>query len=333
MKKKLVLFFAIVLTVSLLLASCGAKSEMDAVGYGNGAVAGEAMPGDYSAESPSSSGDGDEWGGLADDAGGAVKLQTSLGEKIIYSSDVAVETVEFDKAVESVEAMLTRYGAFLESSSVAGKSYAETASGRQTYRQAVFVIRVPVDAFGDMNTDLENVGNVTNHRVYTENITERYYDTQSRVDSYRVEQERLLAMLEKCGTVTEMIEIESRLSEVRYELEALESTLRNWQNRVDYSTVNVTLNEVREYTKPVEIHRTYWQQIGDGLRNTLENIGEFFKELFRWIVVNLPTIVLIAAFAAVVVVLVLAVTRKVRARKVKQDKAVDAVFPDVDRKE
>ncbi len=307
MKKKTVCLCALLLALTLLLASCGGR-KMDLEGV-NSAVSGGAA-GDMEAPGSTEKWDQESWDGVVGDA---VRPQTSLAEKIIYSADITLETVDFDSAVAGVEALLSQYGAFLESSSVSGRSLSDAYYDRAVYRHAEFVIRVPVGAFRDMTAALESAGNITSRRVYTENITERYYDTQSRLDAYRVEQERLMAMLEKCETVSEMLEIESRLSEVRYQLEALETTLRNWQNQVDYSTVRVTVNEVREYTRVVEAHRTYWQQIGDGLRDTLENIGDFFKALFKWFVVNLPALLLIAALLAVVAVLILAFLRR-RAR-------------------
>lgn len=324
MKKRWTLVFATVLTLALVLGSCGAKTDYAANESWSGgtAAAGDSYDSDMSwdagATDPGESWDesgSNSWDGVMDSVGNAVEPQTSFTEKIIYSADVTIETVEFDKAVESVEAMLTKYGAFLESSEVSGKSYRETYYGSQTYRWASFIIRVPVTSFKDMTQEMENVGSVTNSRVYTDNITTQYYDTQSRVDAYRIEQERLLAMLEKCETVADMIEIESRLSDVRYQLESLESTLRNWQNRVDYSTVNVTLNEVQEYTKQVEIHRTYWQEIGDGLKESLENIGDFFKDLFKGFVVSLPAILLFCAFGVIVAVIVIAIIRKAAGKR------------------
>ncbi len=306
MKKKTVCLCSLLLALALLLVSCGGLKD-SGMSENNDAFSG-GVSGDMS-EAPGGAGGWDQgsWDGVVEDA---VRPQTSLSEKIIYSADISVETVDFDAAVDSVEALLTKYGAFLESSSVSGRSLSDTYYERAVYRSAKFVIRVPVGAFNDMTAAVESVGNVTNRHTYTENITERYYDTQSRLDSYRVEQERLMAMLEKCSTVAEMIEIESRLSEVRYQLEALESTLRNWQNQVDYSTVNVTVSEVREYTKVVEARRTYWQQIGDGLRDTLENIGDFFKALFKWLVVNLPTLLLLAVFLGVLAAVVAALIRR-----------------------
>lgn len=306
---------ALALLLALALASCGKKAlndePMDFMSPGE--VTGPSAPsleGDISPDVPSESWDAGDWDSVGEDVGQAVKPSRSLAEKIIYSASVQIETVDFDGAVESIDAMLTHFGAFLESSSVSGRGYNADYYGYKNLRVANYVIRVPVESFNDMTGAMSDVGRVLNTSVYTDNITERYYDTDARAQSYRIEQERLLAMLEKCETVTDMIEIESRLAEVRYELESLESTLRNWQNEVDYSTINVTISEVEELTRVTEPHRTYWQQIGDGLAGTMKDVGRFFMDLFKWVIVNLPIIAILALFAAAVSLIAVRTARR-----------------------
>ena len=99
---------------------------------------------------------------------------------------------------------------------------------------------------------------------------------------------------------------------------------------MDYSTVNVTIREVEEYTRPVEIHRTYWQQIGDGLQNTFESIGDFFKSLFKWLVVNLPVILVAAVFIGAALAVLIAIIRGGRRRSARKNSAVEAEYTQTD---
>ena len=111
-------------------------------------------------------------------------------------------------------------------------------------------------------------------------------------------------MLEKAETVADMISIEERLSDVRYKIESLTSQLRNWQREVDYSTVNIKLREVEKLTEaPPDLPRTYWQQMGDGLSNTLKGIGRFFAWLFKAVVTRLPVLIILAVVAVAVIVI------------------------------
>ena len=235
-----------------------------------------------------------------------------LAEKIIYSVYADVETVKFDETIEMVYELLARNNAFIESSYIGGRNYAQSYYGWQTYRSANFTLRIPKDRLNAVTASLENLGNVTSTRSDAENITSQFFDTQSRLNSYRTQEERLLDMLSKADNVPDMIAVEQRLAEVRYSIESLTTTLNNWQNKVDYSTLTLYIHEVETFTEKTPIHRTYWQQLGDGIQANTKGIGEFFKGLLKWLVVSSPVLILLAviAFACVLIV-----KRQLRRRK------------------
>ena len=135
---------------------------------------------------------------------------------------------------------------------------------------------------------------------------------ETRLATLNTKKDRLLAMLEKAETVEDMLTIESRLSEVRYHIESLTSSLKNWDNLVNYSTITVYISEVKELTEQPELQRTYWQEIGDGLKLTLKRVGRFFKNFFRDLVVALPVIIVIAVVVILVIIILKAIFGKRR---------------------
>ena len=215
-------------------------------------------------------------------------------EKIIYSCYAEIETLTFEESCREITKLIARYGGFLEQSTVSGHNY--NYEGR---RNAEYVIRIPRESFEEVTGSLSNIGNVPYCSVSAENITSQYRDTESRLATYQVEEERLLSMLEKAETVADMLEIESRLSEVRYNIESLTTTILGWDSLVNYSTLTIYLQEVIEYTAEPEL--TYWQRIGKGFMRTLRDVGEFFKDLFRVFIVSLPVLVLLAVGAVIVI--------------------------------
>jgi hypothetical protein len=257
----------------------------------------------------------------ASEDGGVFSDEVSLtenadfSEKMIYTASAEIETTEFDKSVEAVYDLIDNYSAFLESSYVTGNDYRTQFYGYQSYRYAEFVIRVPSSGYSSLTKNLSVLGNVLSVNEQAENITEQYYDVQSRLDTYNIEEERLLSMLEKADNVSDMIEIESRISDVRYQIESLETKLRNWQNQVDYSTVTITLEEVRELTETVEVQRTYWQQIGDGLKKSTKSVGKFFKNLFKDFVIALPILLTIAVIAVILILIIVKIIIPLRQRR------------------
>ena len=254
-------------------------------------------------------------------AGGVVPVtapavEGGLAEKIIYSVYADIETVDFDKTIEMVYDLLNFNGAFIESSYIGGRNYAQSYHGWQTYRNANFSLRVPKDRLNAVTASLDTLGNVTSLRSDAENITSQFFDTQSRLNSYKTQEERLLDMLGKADNVTDMIVIEQRLAEVRYDIESLTTTLNNWQTRVDYSTVTLYISEVETFTEitPVQ-QRTYWQQIGDGLQSRTLGVGRFFTSLFKWVVVNLPVIIVLAVIVVVILIIVRKKMRRLNKRE------------------
>lgn len=239
-------------------------------------------------------------------------------EKIIYTATADIETTAFEDAVAAVYTFLAQYDAFIEQSYVSGTNYEADYYGYQTYRTAEFTVRVPASAYRDFTENLTSLGNVISLRADAQNITTKYTDTESRLFAYRTEESRLLEMLELAETVDEMILVESRLSEVRYEIEFLTTQLRNMQSQVDYSTVYLYINEVKKLSEPVSLQRTYWQEIGDGIQDTFTAIGEFFKELFKWLVIALPVLVILSVVALAAVLLA---RRCIKKRRGKQKMA------------
>ena len=68
-----------------------------------------------------------------------------------------------------------------------------------------------------------------------------------------------------------MITIETRLSEVRYNIESLTSQLNNWQHQVDYSTINISIYEVKQFSPEVEI-REPGGEIADALSKSFRGV-------------------------------------------------------------
>jgi len=251
-----------------------------------------------------------------------------LAEKIIYSVTADIETMNFDDTVAMVNSLLGRYGAFIENSSIRGRNYASTYGGWNDYRYAHFALRVPKEQLDAMTANLESLGNVTNLSTNAENITAQFLDTQSRLNSLKIQEDRLLEMLRKAEDIPDLITIEERLSEVRYQIESITSLLRNWQNQVDYSFLTLSINEVESFTEITELHRTYWQQIGDGFMTTLQGVGRFFMDFFKWLIIAAPVLVILAIVAVIIIIIVRRIIRSDEKKRKERQKNMEA-YPGV----
>ncbi len=172
--------------------------------------------------------------------------------------------------------MLEQYGGFIQSSAITGANYYR--GGKSGGRSAEFTLRIPRENFHAVyENGVYTLGNVTYRASDSENITPQYTDTESRLKSYRIQEERLLAMLEKAETVEDMLNIEDRLANVRYNIESLTSTIQGWDSLINYSTIILRITEVADFTEGTDVTRTYWQQVSDALNKHPEEPGQLFQ--------------------------------------------------------
>ncbi|MCM1305355.1 MAG: DUF4349 domain-containing protein [Lachnospiraceae bacterium] len=245
--------------------------------------------------------------------------------KLIRTVELEMETKEFERMMSELEAQVQELGGYIENmETYNGSSY----TGHRSSRWANLAIRIPKEALNSFLENMSVIGNVVRRSDSVEDVTLNYVDMESRRDTLKAEQARLLELLEKAETVEDMIALEERLSNVRYGLESMESQLRTIDNQVDYSTVNLYLSEVKELT-PVE-EKTDLQRITEGFADSLKDIGNGIKEGAIWFVVNIPYLVIWAAVIAAAVVILRKWLRKRKEKRAALKMKAEAVPKNTD---
>lgn len=302
-KRSLALLLSLVLLAALLLTGCGGMSQSaENAGYApntSSAYRADSYDYDYTVAEEAYDAPAAQ-SSVSDLISAAAQVQQSETEKMIYTAYATVETLEFEKTTQAVQELLTRFGAYVESSSISGTSYNSSRSSRT----ADYTVRVPVQNYTDMSVSLAELGNVTRYDSSAENITSRYVDTEARLRTVRTEYERLIEMLDAAEDVESMIYIESRLSEVEYEIESLTSTLRDWQGRVDYSTIHLTIVEVKVLSEPVAEPETFGERVASAFSSSIEWLGEAIVDVVVALIAILPWLVIPAIIVIVIVLLV-----------------------------
>ena len=152
--------------------------------------------------------------------------------------------------------------------------------------------------------------NVVGRSTDVADVTESYTDTEARLKTLRLQEERLLEILSKATELSDVLELESRLSDVRYQIESYEATLRNYDSRVSYSTLHITLQEVVEYSIINSPPQTLGQRLSDGFKDSMRLVKNSAENALVWLVTYLPLVLLWAVILAVVVWLVLRLVRR-----------------------
>ncbi len=232
----------------------------------------------------------------------------STNRKLIKKVYLELQTLEFTKTLDFILDKVKAEGGYVENSNVQGNAIYENDR-----RSAKLVIRIPSDMTDIFVNLIGENANVISKNEETKDITKEFVDTESRIKMLQIEQERLLSFLEKAETLKDMITLEDRLGEVRYELESYTSTLKTYQNLVEYSTITISIYEVKEIVAKAE-KQSAFTRIGSGLNNSVTDIKEGFTNFFVWFVVNLPYFIIWGVLIAACIIIGLRANKKYKAK-------------------
>ena len=305
MKKKILVVCALMMSAMLALTGCGSSVKMD-MAVTEAVSSSKAPQLNYAGEF-----------GAAESMDADMKLTEEQGEsqvaaedrKLIKTVDMRVETKTFDQTLAAVKNKVSEVGGYIESmETYNGSSY----SSYRSSRNSSMTIRIPEKDLETFLATVSEISNVIRRSENVEDVTLTYVDLESHKKVLLTEQETLLNLLKKAESINDIITIESRLSQVRYQIESMESQLRTFDNKIDYSTIYLAIEEVRELTPVVE--ETVWEQISGGFVESIRDIRDGFVDVSIWFVVNIPYFVVWGVIVFVAVVLLKAL-RKVRGKK------------------
>ncbi|MBE6780246.1 MAG: DUF4349 domain-containing protein [Ruminococcaceae bacterium] len=225
--------------------------------------------------------------------------------KLIQKVNMSVETEDLDKLLSNLDKRISELGGYVETSNIENGS----AYSNHRFRSATMTIRIPAKSFNSFINKVSELSNVVSSKKTVEDITLNYVATEGRMKALQAEEARLLQFMAKAETMNDLLTVEKRLTEVRAELETVTSALRVYDNQVNYSTINLTINEVKEYTDVTE-PETVWQRISTGFVNSVKNIVNFFKELFIFLVVASPYLILLAIVPVTIIIIIKLNNRK-----------------------
>lgn len=225
-------------------------------------------------------------------------------EKLVYRGSLSIETLGYEETVKNMRALIQQFNGIVENeneSDNAGNWYSTSYQKTRGTKDISLTVRIPTKDFNAFLEAMEGTGKIVNRSTNVENITRRYNSVSTEIESLKIQQERLLEMLKNAETVEDMILIESRLSEVETQLKLRQNERADMDTDVNYSTVNIYIREVMEYT-PAEtgmVTANFWRRVGE----TFKWAFTFFIYLIQQIVLTIIRLIPIAIIAVPVIFL------------------------------
>ena len=293
-------FFALFLSLCILLTACGSAAPTDD-GIFNRAEADMNSAALDQMEMPFETSAAPEE--LKSES--AIDAPVLSNRKLIKTVQIEAETEEYDALVAALEEKLAALGGYTESR--------QTGTFGKTRRWSNMTLRIPVENLPAFVAHVTEEANVLSTSEETQDVTLQYSDTEAKLAALKTEQARLMELLAAANNLSEILEIEARLSDVTYELERYESQKRGYDNRINYATVHLSLDAVTVLTELEE--PTVWTRIRDGFTESLQGVSDGFVDLFVYLIAGSPYIAVTGAVLALVILLARKQSRKAQKEK------------------
>ena len=192
-------------------------------------------------------------------------LQNALPPKIIKNGTVEYEVSGLENAKTELDKLLATHQAYYENENF--NAYGD----RQSY---TLVVRVPSSGFdGLLNQMNKDLGQLVSKTVQVDDVTESYYDVKMRMDSELAYLEQYRAILKKAVSIKDILEIQEKIRVIEEEIESKKGRLRYLDDRADFSTLNVTLFEVRKQSSSSP---NFLRRISNAFQGGINLMGNLF---------------------------------------------------------
>lgn len=229
-------------------------------------------------------------GEASPEAKAALKAASAPAQrKIIYTASIVVVVKDLEEAIPRIEGLVAAHkDAFIARSEITGDVGSR--------RNAIYTLRVPVDALQSARDVLLSLGSVERNALDSQDVTEEFVDVQARLKNFKEQEDKLSELLKekrKEEKLEDIIKVSDRIAEVRRDVERVQGRLNYLSNMTALATINLTLREIKDYKPPTA--RTFWDKITGRFGESWQALVDFCQEfvlvlvgLVPWLPVLIP---------------------------------------------
>lgn len=234
-------------------------------------------------------------------------------EMLVYSCDIRLDTLDFGKSLDGFKERLDYYGGFVEE-----ENYSDGGSGGRWYyyseekwQSYSATVRVPSKDYDNFCSDVSALGDLRSKNASVDNVSSEYYDLSVTLEIYQAKENRYIQLLADITDDEYALQVEKELTQLQIEIARLKTRMNAIETDVAYSYVDITINEVKEYTaEPVKTD-TFFQR----LSNTVKSTASGFANFLEWALFALIGLLPYAVFFGVIIFIILKIRKAVRKRR------------------
>lgn len=222
-------------------------------------------------------------------------------QRIIKTGEIAIEVERVATALARVRALAVELGGYV------GDSHAGTLD-----QSATLTLRIPASRFGDALIALRELdGEVISEATREQDVTTQIVDLEARIANLEASEASYRLLLERAERIDDVLAVQSRLDEVRGQIEQHKAQLENVTGQADLSTLTVTLIP---RPQPIETQSETWDPGAelDRAIASLVGLGQGLASGLIWfVIVWVPILLILAVLVLVALRGVLELRRRV----------------------
>ena len=207
--------------------------------------------------------------------------------KIIRNAELTLETKSPADGQRKVAGIAEAHGGFVVTSDARQRQ----RDGESKPEMIVTVVaRVPAAQFAAVLDEIRAMGSrVQQEKITGQDVTEEYIDLEARIRSKQALEAQFLEIMKQARTVTDALEVQRQLSDVRSEIERLEGRRRFLENQSSLSTVTVTLQP----SQPLVNTSGFFYKVKRAFGSGVDIAASITLFLIQLIVAMIPLLLLI----------------------------------------
>ena len=172
----------------------------------------------------------------------ATNNTAEVSKKIIKEGDISFETSDTKQTRNSIYNTLSKLGGYISEES-------ETNSSDYNRKEFNLKIRVPAKNFDQFLNGVTSIAEkIDSKNIRIKDVTAEYIDITTQLANKKKLEERYLELLKRADKMADLLEIESKLNEIRTDIESTQGRLNYLVKQVDYSSLDITF-----YTKQIAV--------------------------------------------------------------------------------
>ena len=236
----------------------------------------------------------------------ASEAAVQIDKKIIKSGSLTLKVSSVDKAAADITSIAQGNGGDAFSTNFYQRS--------DNVKSGTITVKVPVAKFENTFSEIKKVASLVERESTSgQDVTEQYTDLQSQLKNKQAEEQAFAKILERSGSIDDVLKVTRELARVRGEIEVLQGRIKFMDSQTDMSTITASVSEDTQITitdkwRPLQI-------IKDSVSSLMRSLQKYVNFVIVLIIQVIPLLILYFILLWFIYIIGRKIYRKFRKKK------------------